>query len=1580
MRKDKKSKQSKYSHGTRSFFGFICIAFFMLAGCYGSNGAKDEEESQGKIGGQSGGDIFGGDFNPDIAKVGGFNGNSFAAAADPEITITDQSLLEGNSGVNAFLFTLTYTPGTSFAVMALPGAQVDYATEDDTATEGQDYFVTSGTLTFAQGEWSKVIEVPVVGDTDVEGDESFILKLSNPQGATLPSDQAIGTIVDDDSPILLPVISLTDSSMTESDADDQNMLFNVSLHRTSLDPVSVDYWTLDGSATAGNDYQASSGTLDFAPGEDQKEIAIPLKGDLDPEHEEYFHLTLGNPVNAYIQDAAAEGKIKDNDSTNPQTSQHLKVSDRNVPEGDAGPLKIALTVTLGSPLSVTPVNDLKLDLTSSQSTALSNQRSFVQTNSEEVSLDYRTEDGSATAGVDYESTSGSLRFAPGEKSKTIELVILGDTLQEGDESFMLRFTNVVGAPMKKTNVAITILDDDGTNTRFPTIGFSEKEGIVSETKVGFSRPGDLIPKALYVVLDKPSVETVSVEYITVNGKATHPDDYEGASGILTFAPGEVRKAIEVKILNDKEEEGDESFDIQLKNPINGRLGQERLTLSIVDDEAFYKNKQEEIIQVSFADDLWIREAEDGATRNATFKLSVLRNYLPQDWKFSEMSVEYYTVDGSAKAGHDYQDTSGVFTFTPSAWGTNDLNITVPIYGNSIQEDDRTFFLKLRNPSSTGSNKVEIVLDTSLCIIGDDDAPAAAPSARLTQVQSRVIEGDQSHNQAKSLSFRVSFIGGLVPLSAYGLQTEGSSLRVEGVSPWGSGINFGPNSYGDQPLSIDYATVDGTASAGSDYQSVSGTFTYDPKDSQALPFQLVEIPVTPDLDREADERFMVQLSNPVNVELSSDKSGTFTITDDDSPQEALDFNGDGINDLLTGTAQKVERETYPDPHTKIIESTPGLIHMFFGEDQFSGDVNQGSRVSRQPDVILKGTDDKAMFGHNFGPVGDVNGDGFDDFMVSAPGHNNHAGAVYIFYGFSGATNSPRQTTSVELTPDQADVILLGSSPKKIVKEMKDGEEVTRITGGDHFGFSVSSAGDFDGDGLDDIIVGAPMRFDGWGAAYIFKGSSFPAVGKNGKSNDLLLAQNSLPNTFEAEKDAALILHGDGLKQEFLYRALVKGHRTNFDFGNFLGVGELFGGDQGEGFAHSTSSPYRSRGQFGYSVSCVRDFNGDGYDDVVVGQPRLAVDEFWDNGGVSGAYLFLGGPLTYSRRLNETDAEVAFLGVGGFGTAVSGIGDFNNDGFGDLAISGPTKWRVASGDDDDASLHGAVWIYAGREIDPHHTLIGNKPAREMTTTIGSLSGGEAFYDVGRVLWDVEWNGTDEDYHLYQIRARSLNHHMILGELNADWFFSRKDLGSGGSVTDEGQYYPKFSELMAGQSSGSKAWRNVPMMYKHAPALNGWSLCHAGDFDADGFDDLFIGCPGWGAKHGGNDARDQGAGFIAFGREDRKGLDYKALRTHRLSNGINFSRFGSSAACYGDIDGDGVDDILIGTKPVPATNIPLVEWDVGPKKPEDIHPRSFGHLRKSTIDKNKAMTYLFPGNKDASVEPAPSSAFKGFGYSVR
>ncbi|ORB29191.1 chitinase [Mycolicibacterium parafortuitum] len=230
----------------------------------------------------------------------------------PKLSVGDAQVLEGNSGSSTIVFTVTLSKPSTETVT------VSYSTSNGSATAaGGDYVPAVGTLTFTPGQTSKTVNVAVNGDTVVELDEQFTLTLSSPVNATIADGTGVGTIVNDDvdqAPTAPPSVSVADLTVTEGNGAHSHFMFVVTLSKPSTETVTVHYATSNGTATAGVDYTATTGTITFAPGVTTQLLHVDVIGDTVGEPDETFFVTLTNPTGATIADGVATGTIADDDS------------------------------------------------------------------------------------------------------------------------------------------------------------------------------------------------------------------------------------------------------------------------------------------------------------------------------------------------------------------------------------------------------------------------------------------------------------------------------------------------------------------------------------------------------------------------------------------------------------------------------------------------------------------------------------------------------------------------------------------------------------------------------------------------------------------------------------------------------------------------------------------------------------------------------------------------------------------------------------------------------------------------------------------------------------------------------------------------------------------------------------------------------------------------------------------------------------------------------------------------------------------------------------------------------------------
>jgi subtilisin family serine protease len=641
---------------------------------------------------------------------------------------------------------------------------VQYATSNATALAGQDYEATSGVLTFSPvGPLEQPVFVRILGDLQAVEDEQFYLDLEFSSDGFITTSRGTATILNDD-----PLISVDDATIVEGEVGTVDAVFTVTLSVAAARTIQVDYTTQDQTATAGGDYQAVSGTLVFAPGETEKTITVPVYGDLLDEDDETFLVALSSVVDAELLKANGVGTILDDDPT-------LSVDGVAVIEGDEGTTDVVFTVSLSSQPHQT------------------------------VTVRYQTVDDTATADEDYLPVTGRLVFEPGHPLvQTVHVPVLGDTPDELDETFFLELFAPTYGTLERALGVGTILDDD------PKIWIDDVavlEGDNGTTQAVFT-----------VSLSAAPARPLVIDYHTTDGTATVGEDYQAASGTLTFEPGgPTEQTISVTVDGDTDGEPNETFYVHLSGAADAKFVSAEAQGTIVSDDG----------PLLSIDDVQIVEGHSGTTY-AQFTVSLSEAIT------EEVRVDYATVDATAKAGEDYQHVAGTLIFAAGPAGQQTL--LVPVLGDRLHEGEETFFVDLTNATLVGISRSRGV-GTMVC----DDPVLSIDDVSLT-------EGNSGNPQ---LEFTV---------------TVSQPLYT--------------------PVTVDYATADGTATSGSDYLPTSGTLTFVP----GGPFQQqIQVYLIGDTLNEIHETFTVSLSHATGTaaEPFVKLQGVGTILDDDGSKLVIE---------------------------------------------------------------------------------------------------------------------------------------------------------------------------------------------------------------------------------------------------------------------------------------------------------------------------------------------------------------------------------------------------------------------------------------------------------------------------------------------------------------------------------------------------------------------------------------------------------------------------------------------------------------------------------------------------------------------
>lgn len=325
-------------------------------------------------------------------------------------------------------------------------------------------------------------------------------------------------------------------------------LITVSRFGGSAGEARINYATSNGTATAGQDYTSVSGTLTFANGVTSQTFSVPILGDnFDESDNESVTLTLSNPAGSGSLGFPSTSTLNINDDDPRPT---VSINDVQLLEGNSGTSDAVFTVTLTGQTA------------------------------QQVTVGFATSNNSATLS-DYQPTSGQLTFNPGETTKTITVLVVGDTLGESNETFFVNLTFSTNANISRFRGTGTIFNDD-TSTQFSSATYAVNEGMVSAS-ITVNRTGNTTGSSTVQYTTSDSAGSAACSAVT--GNASEKCDYVSTSGTLSFAPGETSKTFVISFVDDGWLEGNESFIVTLTSPAGATLGSPNsATVTIADND------------------------------------------------------------------------------------------------------------------------------------------------------------------------------------------------------------------------------------------------------------------------------------------------------------------------------------------------------------------------------------------------------------------------------------------------------------------------------------------------------------------------------------------------------------------------------------------------------------------------------------------------------------------------------------------------------------------------------------------------------------------------------------------------------------------------------------------------------------------------------------------------------------------------------------------------------------------------------------------------------------------------------------
>jgi len=543
--------------------------------------------------------------------------------------------------------------------------------------------------------------------------------------------------------------------------------------------------------------------------------------------------------------------------------------------------------------------------------------------------------------------------------------------------------------------------------------------------------------------------------------------------------------------------------------------------------------------------------------------------------------------------------------------------------------------------------------------------------------------------------------------------------------------------------------------------------------------------------------------------------------------AGDVNGDGYADVVVGANG--------------YNSITGRAYVYHGG---------ASGLSATPALTLIGETTNNWFGISVATTGDVNGDGYADVIVGALGYSSDTGRAYVYHGSASGLNA---TPAVTLT----------------------GETTTT-----YFGASVATAGDVNGDGYVDVVIGARRYNSSTGRVYIYQGSP---SGLN--ATPTLTLTGETPSNFGIAAATAGDVNGDG------YADVIIGAMA---YSSFTGRAYMYhGGASGLNATPAlTLTGENTNNFFGYSAATAGDVNGDGYADVIVGA-------FGYSTATGRAYMYHGSATGLGSTPVLTLTGEATNNQ--FGYSVATAGDANGDGYADMVVG---AWRYNS-------QTGRAYVYQGStnglSATPALTLTGSATNNSFGVSVATAGdvNGDGYADV--VVGADEYNSYTGRAYMYHGGADGLSAApgntltgdefgwslATAGDVNGDGY-ADVIVGTPWHSSDSGR-----AHIYHGGASGLSATPALTLTGETANNYFGWSVATAGDVNGDGYADVIVGAIVYSSN--------TGRAYVYHG--GASGLS--ATPSLTLTGESTNNGFGYSVATAGDVNSDGYADVIVGAR---------------------------------------------------------------------
>ncbi|MEI6533804.1 MAG: Calx-beta domain-containing protein [Verrucomicrobiaceae bacterium] len=653
-----------------------------------------------------------------------------------------------------------------------------------------------------------------------------------------------------------PNLTVTTAAVNEGNSGGKtNVTFTLTLSGPSKSTIVLNYATGNLAATtADKDYTAVNSTITFAPGEMSKSITVSVTGDDKYETDEDFKLTL-TPQTPSLLNGAPASITTSTFIINDDAAPEFSITDASVTETESGQT-VKLVIKLTNPSYQT------------------------------VSVAYQTSDEidavtglkvakSATAGADYNVLSNIATFLPGDVQKEIFITVLGDTIDEYDESFFVKLFNPSNAKIKDDTGVITIADNDAAPTVMIKPLVADGVAPLNYRTTVFETDYTAQAVTMQVVLSGLTEKTITVRWDTARGTAisdsydetNEPIDFTNnatssdlataadSDTTLTFAPNGLStqtQTLTVWVQGDYKDEGDEFFYVNLLNADNATtITNNHVVVRIVDNDTG-PTAPGHPYDVRFSKTDF--RVVEGDTGTATGYVTLVRS-LSGAQAYSVLSI----TGGTATFGSDYTTDSPI-TRMLVVFNVGESVKQIPIYviGDNIHEADETIQLSLRKP--TGEIVKGYPGTATFTIEDDDDAGVifeAVPSPNF------VTEGGV-------YQFKIKLVDLNDP--AHPLITA------------------------QDPVTVNYSTQGLTAVAASDYNAVAGSFTFNIVNGNTT---TINVTTLNNAIAEETEQFRLRLTGITGNAVAINSFADGNITDDDltsvSVKLYVDANGNGYKD-------------------------------------------------------------------------------------------------------------------------------------------------------------------------------------------------------------------------------------------------------------------------------------------------------------------------------------------------------------------------------------------------------------------------------------------------------------------------------------------------------------------------------------------------------------------------------------------------------------------------------------------------------------------------------------------------------------